>query len=44
MPRRGAYFPGGVLQLRDNKQATGASLHLVLDLKLLRQLHADYNN
>jgi len=41
--RRGSSFSGRVPQLRNNKHATGASLYLVLDFKLLRQLHADYN-
>ncbi len=35
LPRRGSSFRGGLPQLRNNKQASGASLHFVLDLNLL---------
>ena len=43
VPRRGSSFHGGVPQLRNNKQASGASLHLHLELKRLQALHADRN-
>ncbi len=43
MPRRGSFFHAGVPQLRNNKQASGASLHLHLDLTRPKTLHADCN-
>jgi len=43
VPRRGSFFHAGVPQLRNNKQASGASLHLHLDLTRPKTLHADCN-
>jgi len=42
-PRRGSSFHGGVPELRYNKQAYGASLHVHLDLMRLKALIAGCN-
>ncbi len=43
LPCRGSSFQGVVPQLRNKKQATGASLHLREVMKRLRNYLADYN-
>ncbi len=43
LSRRGSSFQGRLPQLRNNKQAKGASLHLRKVMKRLRKFLADYN-